>query len=70
MQFGGQGAEPDTAGDGTTTATVLAESIYRARLKFVTSGGNPIGIQRGINKAVEAAVGQLDKITKKAPRSE
>src|SRR5208282_5462557 len=38
---------------------------YREGLKFVTSGGNPIGIQRGINKAVEAAVGQLDKITKK-----
>jgi len=55
----------DTAGDGTTTATVLAESIYREGLKFVTSGANPIGIQRGINKAVEAAVGQLDKISKK-----
>jgi len=55
----------DTAGDGTTTATVLAESIYREGLKFVTSGANPIGIQRGINKAVEAAVSHLDKITKK-----
>ena len=55
----------DTAGDGTTTATVLAEAIYREGLKFVTAGANPIGIQRGINKAVEAAVGQLDKITKK-----
>jgi chaperonin GroEL (HSP60 family) len=55
----------DTAGDGTTTATVLAEAIYREGLKFVTSGANPIGIQRGINKAVEAAVGQLDKISKK-----
>jgi chaperonin GroEL len=55
----------DTAGDGTTTATVLAESIYREGLKFVTSGANPIGIQRGINKAVEAAVAHLDKITKK-----
>src|ERR1700684_2145672 len=55
----------DNAGDGTTTATVLAEAIYREGLKFVTSGGNPIGIQRGINKAVEAAVGQLEKITKK-----
>jgi chaperonin GroEL len=55
----------DTAGDGTTTATVLAEAIYREGLKYVTSGANPIGIQRGINKAVEAAVGQLDKITKK-----
>jgi chaperonin GroEL len=55
----------DAAGDGTTTATVLAESIYREGLKFVTSGANPIGIQRGISKAVEAAVGHLDKITKK-----
>ena len=55
----------DIAGDGTTTATVLAESIYREGLKFVTAGANPIGIQRGINKAVEAAVSHLDKITKK-----
>jgi chaperonin GroEL len=55
----------DAAGDGTTTATVLAEAIYREGLKFVTSGANPIGIQRGIMKAVEAAVGQLDKATKK-----
>ena len=46
----------DAAGDGTTTATVLAEAIYREGLKFVTAGGNPIGIQRGIGKAVEAAV--------------
>ena len=55
----------DAAGDGTTTATVLAEAIYRGGLKFVTSGANPIGIQRGIQKAVEAAVAHLDKITKK-----
>jgi len=55
----------DTAGDGTTTATVLAEAIYREGLKYVTSGANPIGIQRGISKAVEAAVSYLDKITKK-----
>ncbi len=60
----------DIAGDGTTTATVLAESIYREGLKFVTSGANPIGIQRGINKAVEAAVGQLDKIAKKVKDKE
>ena len=60
----------DNAGDGTTTATVLAESIYREGLKFVTSGANPIGIQRGINKAVEAAVAQLDKITKKVKDKE
>src|SRR3974390_2396590 len=60
----------DAAGDGTTTANVLAESIYREGLKFVTSGGNPIGIQSGILKAVEAAVGQLDKITKKVKEKE
>ena len=60
----------DNAGDGTTTATVLAESIYREGLKFVTSGANPIGIQRGINKAVEAAVAHLDKIAKKVKDKE
>jgi chaperonin GroEL len=49
---------------------VLAESIYREGLKFVTSGANPIGIQRGIGKAVEAAVAQLDKITKKVKDKE
>src|SRR5436853_1881619 len=51
----------DAAGDGTTTATVLAEAIFREGLKYVTSGANPIGIQRGINKAVAAAVDQLEK---------
>jgi chaperonin GroEL len=55
----------DAAGDGTTTATVLAEAIYSQGLKFVTAGANPISIQRGINKAVEAAVEQLAKIYKK-----
>ncbi len=60
----------DTAGDGTTTATVLAEAIYREGLKFVTAGANPIGIQRGINKAVEAAVASLDKISKKVKDKE
>jgi len=55
----------DAAGDGTTTATVLAEAIYAAGLKYVTSGANPISIQRGIMKAVEAAVDQLAKISKK-----
>jgi len=60
----------DAAGDGTTTATVLAEAIYREGLKFVTSGANPIGIQRGVAKAVEAAVGHLDKITKKVKDKE
>ena len=60
----------DAAGDGTTTATVLAEAIYREGLKFVTAGGNPIGIQRGIQKAVDAAVAQLDKIAKKVKDKE
>src|SRR5438034_366727 len=55
----------DDAGDGTTTATLIAEAVYREGLKFVTAGGNPIGIQRGIQKAVEASVAQLARITKK-----
>jgi chaperonin GroEL len=60
----------DAAGDGTTTATILAEAIYREGLKFVTSGANPIGVQRGIAKAVEAAVQHLDKIAKKVKDKE
>src|SRR3989441_424730 len=60
----------DAAGDGTTTATVLAEAVYREGLKFVTSGANPIGIQRGIMKAVDAAVTHLDKIAKKVKDKE
>ena len=60
----------DTAGDGTTTAAVLAEAIYSAGLKFVTAGANPIGIQRGIQKAVEAIVEHLAKISKKVKDKE
>jgi len=60
----------DAAGDGTTTATVLAEAIFREGLKYVTSGANPIGIQRGIAKAVEASVEQLAKISKKVKDKE
>jgi len=60
----------DAAGDGTTTATVLAEAIYREGLKYVTSGANPIGLQRGIQKAVEAAVDHLAKISKKVKDKE
>jgi len=60
----------DDAGDGTTTATILAEAIFREGLKYVTSGANPIGIQRGINKAVAATVEHLDKITRKVKDKE
>ncbi|MEO6873262.1 MAG: chaperonin GroEL [Opitutaceae bacterium] len=55
----------DAAGDGTTTATVLAEGIYREGLKSVTAGSNPVYLKRGIDKAVEAAVAELAKISKK-----
>jgi len=55
----------DSAGDGTTTATVLAEGIYREGLKNVTAGSNPIYLKRGIDKAVVAAVAALAKASKK-----
>src|SRR3982750_2127615 len=55
----------DIAGDGTTTATVLAESIYKEGLRNVTAGANPTSLQRGINKAVEAIVAELANISKK-----
>src|SRR5881398_1125713 len=55
----------DIAGDGTTTATLLAESIYKEGLKNVTAGSNPIFLKRGIDKAVETAVAELGKISKK-----
>jgi chaperonin GroEL len=55
----------DLAGDGTTTATVLAEAIFREGLKNVTAGANPTSLQRGILKAVEAIVEELKKISKK-----
>ena len=55
----------DIAGDGTTTATVLAEAIYREGLKNVTAGANPMALKRGIDLAVEAAVDKLAKLSKK-----
>ncbi len=54
----------DIAGDGTTTATVLAEAIYKEGLRNVTAGANPISLQRGIMKATEAIVAQLKIISK------
>ncbi len=54
----------DIAGDGTTTATVLAEAIYRQGLKNVTAGANPMCLKRGIEKAVEAMVRELSALSK------
>jgi chaperonin GroEL len=54
----------DVAGDGTTTATLLAQSIYREGSKLVAAGSNPMAIKRGIEKGVEAAVKELKKISK------
>ena len=54
----------DVAGDGTTTATVLAEAIYREGLKNVTAGANPMELKRGLDKAVEAVVAEIGKMSK------
>ncbi len=54
----------DTAGDGTTTATVLAQAIYREGLKVVAAGANPMDVKRGIDTAVEEVVKELKKISK------
>ncbi len=54
----------DTAGDGTTTATVLAQAIYREGVKNITAGANPMEIKRGIDRAVEAVVQELKKLSK------
>jgi len=53
----------DVAGDGTTTAIVLAEAIYRAGLRNVTAGANPMRLKRGIDKAVEVVIGELKKLS-------
>src|ERR1700716_3727369 len=54
----------DTAGDGTTTATVLAQAIYREGAKNVAAGANPMDVKRGIEKAVEALTAELKKMSK------
>ncbi len=54
----------DTAGDGTTTATVLARAIYEEGQKLVVAGNNPMSIKRGIDKAIEVAVKELSKMSK------
>ena len=60
----------DTAGDGTTTATVLAEAIYREGIKNVAAGANPVYLKRGIDKAVAAATKAFAKLSKKVKDSE
>jgi len=57
----------DVAGDGTTTATVLAQAIFREGLKNVTAGANPMDLKRGIEKAVKLVVEELKKISKPVP---
>src|ERR1700680_2415554 len=54
----------DVAGDGTTTATILAQAIYREGVKAVTAGANPMAMKRGIDKAVEMAVEEVKKLSK------
>jgi chaperonin GroEL len=60
----------DIAGDGTTTATVLAQAIIREGLRNVTAGSNPLLIKRGIEKAVEIAVGEMEKLVQKVDTKE
>jgi chaperonin GroEL len=55
----------DTAGDGTTTATVLAQAIFREGIKMVVAGANPMELKRGVEKAVDAIVKELQKLSKK-----
>src|SRR4051812_30651347 len=60
----------DVAGDGTTTATILALSIYQEGLRNITAGANPMAVKRGVDKAVEAVIGSLETITKKLSSKE
>ncbi|HLW65853.1 MAG TPA: chaperonin GroEL [Gemmataceae bacterium] len=60
----------DVAGDGTTTATILALAIYQEGLRNITAGANPMAVQRGINKAVDAAIEHLESFTKHLTKKE
>jgi chaperonin GroEL len=60
----------DVAGDGTTTATVLAQAIFREGVKTVAAGANPMALKRGIDKAVERAVEEIKKLSKKVKDNE
>jgi chaperonin GroEL len=58
----------DVAGDGTTTATVLAQAIFREGVKTVAAGANPMAVKRGIERAVEAAVGEIKRLAKEVKK--
>src|SRR5271167_3775071 len=60
----------DVAGDGTTTATILARAIYREGLRSITAGASPTAVRRGIEKAVEAAVAELTKLSRPVSKKE
>jgi len=60
----------DVAGDGTTTATILALSIYQEGLRNITAGANPMSVKRGIDKGVEATVGYLEGVSKRLTKKE
>jgi chaperonin GroEL len=60
----------DVAGDGTTTATVLAQAIFREGVKAVAAGANPMAVKRGIEKAVEVAVGEVGKLSTEVKKGE
>src|SRR5437870_4567128 len=60
----------DVAGDGTTTATILAMAIYQEGLRNITAGANPMAVKRGIDKAVEAVSAKLEEITKRLTKKE
>ncbi|WP_024789771.1 chaperonin GroEL [Lebetimonas sp. JH292] len=60
----------DEAGDGTTTATVLAHAIFKEGLKYITAGANPIAVKRGMDKAVEAIIAELKKMSKPVENKE
>src|SRR4051812_39993564 len=60
----------DVAGDGTTTATILALAIYQEGLRNITAGANPTAVKRGIDKAVEAVTNKLDEVSKRLTKKE
>jgi len=60
----------DEAGDGTTTATVLAHAIFKEGLKYITAGANPIAVKRGMDKAVDAIIEELKKMSKTVENKE